>query len=436
MSNALAIAGVTAVLRDRLNDGMVNHNITGLLGSTVVVSVLPPDRVVPEGGTEGSQLNLFLYQVTPNTGWRNERLPARDATGTQRLSNPPLALDLHYLLSAYSGGDLHAEILLGYAMQLLHEFPALTREMIRTALNPSPDVGADLPPALRALADCGLADQVESLRITPQYLGTEEMSKLWSATQSHYRPTVAYQVSVVLIEATRPTRAALPVLSRGEVDPATGRDRGVVVTPGLVPQLPTIEAIVPPDAQPVVRLGDAVVLEGHHLGGSSRTVRLRNDRFAVDETVAAGGPDADDRMQLVIPAARAADFPVGVYDVTASVVRPGETRARTTNRLACIVAPHITNLPQSLARDGSGDVTITVTFTPALRAGQTVSLLLGSQEIAPEPFTAPATSLTFIARAMAVGAPLARLRIDGIESPVADRGATPPVFYDHRITIT
>ena len=62
-------------------------------------------------------------------------------SGRLRLANAPLALDLHYLLSVYSGGDLHAEILLGYAMQLLHEMPVLTRDAIRTALNPSPGVG-------------------------------------------------------------------------------------------------------------------------------------------------------------------------------------------------------------------------------------------------------------------------------------------------------
>ena len=109
-----------------------------MLGSSVTVSVLAPDRVVPPSASEASQINLFLYLVTPNPGWRNEQLPSRDASGRQRLTNPPLALDLHYLLSVYSGGDLHAEILLGYAMQLLHEMPVLTRDAIRTALNPSP----------------------------------------------------------------------------------------------------------------------------------------------------------------------------------------------------------------------------------------------------------------------------------------------------------
>ena len=82
-----------------------------------------------------------------------------------RLTNAPLALDLHYLLSVYSSGDLHAEILLGYAMQLLHEMPVLTRDAIRTALNPSPDVGTSLPPALRALVDSGLEDQVELIKL-------------------------------------------------------------------------------------------------------------------------------------------------------------------------------------------------------------------------------------------------------------------------------
>jgi hypothetical protein len=223
MSTALAIAGVTAVLRDLLNDGLINHNVSGTLGNSVTVSVLAPDRVVPASGNETSQINLFLYLVTPNAGWRNEQLPSRDASGRLRLTNAPLALDLHYLLSVYSNGDLHAEILLGYAMQLLHEMPVLTRDAIRTALNPSPGVGTALPPALRALVDSGLEDQVELIKLTPQYLNTEEMSKLWTAMQSHFRPTAAYAASVVLIQSRQPARAPLPVLSRGPVDPVTLR---------------------------------------------------------------------------------------------------------------------------------------------------------------------------------------------------------------------
>lgn len=436
MSNALAIAGVTAVLRDRLNDGMVNHNVTGVLGSTVTVSVEPPDRVVPAESSEASQLNLFLYNVSPNQGWRNEGLPSRSIGGQNRLSNPPLALDLHFLLSAYSGADLHAEILLGYAMQLMHQFPFITRGMITTALNPVLDVGTDLPPALRALADCGLADQVEQLRITPQYLNGEEMSKLWTATQASYRPSAAYLVSVVLIESTEPTHAPLPVLTRGLVDPVSGRDRGVAVSSSLVAPLPTIEAVLPDGNQTVVRLDEAVVLEGHHLAGSAREVRLQNDRFSIDETLAASGSSEPNQLQFVIPTARAGDFPVGVYDVTVSLIMPDESEVRESNKLAFILAPNITNLPLSVARDGGGDAAITIDFTPALQAGQIVSLLLSQTEMAPVSITTPATSLDFVVVAAEAGISLARLRIDGIDSPVADRSVEPPVFFDRRVTIT
>jgi Pvc16 N-terminal domain len=435
MSTALAIAGVTAVLRDLLNDGLINHNVSGVLGSTVTVSVLPPDRVVGANGTEASQLNLFLHQVTPNLGWRNERLPSRDASGRQRLSNAPLALDLHYLLSAYTAGDLHAEILLGYAMQLLHETPVLTRSAIQTALNPSPGTGTALPPALRALADSGLERQVEQIKVTPEYLSTEEVSKLWTAMQTHFRPTAAYTASVVLIEAAQPAIAALPVLSRGQVDAATGRDRGVMVEPDLQPRVPTLERVVPDDAQPVARLGEGITLEGHRLAGTSREILFANDRFAIEETLPVADGDAEGSIAFTIPAADAADFPVGVYRVAARLVRPAEAAPRETNRVAMTLAPHLTGLPAVVVRNGAGTAAFTVDFVPALRAGQSVKLFLGQQAYAPAPFTPPATTLDFVIANAPVGDHLARLRIDGIDSPIIDRAAVPPAFLPQRIEI-
>ena len=81
MSNALAIAGVTAVLKDLLNNGLIDHNVTGAVGGNVTVTALPPDRVVAPGAQEGNQLNLFLHQVTPNAGWLNTGLPSRALNG-------------------------------------------------------------------------------------------------------------------------------------------------------------------------------------------------------------------------------------------------------------------------------------------------------------------------------------------------------------------
>ena len=107
MSNALAIAAVTAVLRDLLNNGLIQHDLAATVGVVNVTSKAPD--LITTGKDEPAQLNLFLYHVTPNAGWRNVGLPSRDARG-DRLANPPLGLDLHYLLSAYGAQDFVAEM--------------------------------------------------------------------------------------------------------------------------------------------------------------------------------------------------------------------------------------------------------------------------------------------------------------------------------------
>jgi hypothetical protein len=421
VSNALAIAGVTAVLRDLLNDGMINHNVSGVLGSTVTVSALPPDRVMPANGSESTQLNLFLHRLTPNPGWRNNDLPSRDSSGRNRLANPPLALDLHYLLTAYSADELGAEILLGYAMQLLHENPVLDRRAITTALSPSPAVGTALPAALQALADCGLADQLEQVKLVPEFLSTEEMSKLWSAMQSHYRPSTAYLATVVLIDSTLPTRASLPVLTRG-----------VAVAASLLPPFPTIEGVTVTSKQPVATVGATLELTGHHLDGSARTVIFANNRFAIEQQVSATPGNSTSSIQVVVP-----DVPAGVYQVAAHLVRPQETESRTSNQLATIIGPQITtSLPMSVARDAAGAATISLNCQPAVMPGQQVFLLLGADQVSAQPFSATTDALTFIVGAARPGEHLVRLRIDGIDSPLIDRLATPPVFFNHRITVT
>lgn len=432
MSSALAIAGVTAVLRDLLNDGFINHNVSGMVGSTVTVSALPPDRVVPASGTEHTQLNLFLHQVTFNTGWRNHALPSRDESGRQRVTNPPLALDLHYLLSAYSAEELGSEILLGYAMQLLHETPVLDRKAIANALDPSPAVDTSLPAALQALADCGLADQVEQIKLVPEALTTEEMSKIWTAAQSHYRPTAAYLATVVLIESIKPTRPTLPVLSRGPVDPVTKRDRGVVAQADLLPPFPTIQSVLPVNGQPAATAGATVEVSGHHLDGTGRTVLLANARRDIVHEVAALAGDAATSLQFIAP-----PLPVDFYHIAVRVLRPGDTESRTSNQLGLLLGPEITTpLPMTVGRDGAGTATLTLTCQPEVQVGQKVSLLIGGREVFPQAWTAASNTFTFVIEQAPAGDHLTRFRVDGIESPLIDRMAVPPVFFNHRITIT
>jgi len=429
MSNALAIAAVTAVIKDLLDSGMIDHAVTDALGAGVKVSALAPDAVSLDNQKD-PQLNLFLHQVTPNAAWRNAALPSRDPAG-DRIANPPLALDLHYLLTAYGRAELQAEVLLGYALQLLHESAVLPREAVRRALDPDVVDGAILPTVYQSLRSADLASQIELLKITPAALGAEEMSRLWSALQAHYRPTAAFQVSVVLIESRRPARGALPVLTRGEAIPGTPRDRGVLVFPGLTPPLPTLLSVQPAGRQPVAVPGGAVTLQGHHLDGLARTVTLRHSTLDAERNVPVeAGTDA--WLRLTMPS----DLPVGVYRVHATVQASDTGLRRDSNQLALVLAPEPV-LPPAAATRNAGTVRITLGIAPPLLPGQAASLLLGDRELPAEPATAPASALIFEWRdAPSAGARfLVRLRVDGIESPLVDREAVPVRYLDRQIEL-
>ena len=205
MSNALAIAAVTAVLKDLLENGLVSDSITTSVGD-VIVSALPPDRISVETD-ECALINLFLYQVTQNRNadWISQEMRLRNPRqmGEPRSTNPPLALDLHYLLTAYGAKDFQTEILLGYVMQLLHEIPVLTPDIIHTALKGASTVNSSsiLSQALATVSVSDLADGLGQIKIYPEFFSMEETSKLWSALQTHYRPSAAYRASMVLIDS-------------------------------------------------------------------------------------------------------------------------------------------------------------------------------------------------------------------------------------------
>jgi len=200
LSTELSIAAVTAVLKNLLGNGLVaSASSTGI--GDVSISALPPDRLTT-GTDERSQLNIFMYRVAPFSALTNRQsFDRKDRSPQGAGSPPPLAVELSYLLTACGAEEFHAEILLGCAMQLLHQTPILTPDKIRAALdNFSPKkTKVQGHPVKLALSESQLADQLQQIRITPQFLSFEDMSKLWAALQARYRPSVCYQVSAVII---------------------------------------------------------------------------------------------------------------------------------------------------------------------------------------------------------------------------------------------
>lgn len=413
MSNALAIGAVTAVLKNLLDNAVVNEKLTNAVGP-VKVSALPPDKV--KDITNFLGLNLFLYQVQPNPGWRNAGLPSRDPSGA-RISNAPLALDLFYLLTAWGTQDFEAEILLGYAMQLFHEMPVLTRDVIRkTFENPNPVVtGNALPPKFKDLAAAALADQFEVLKITPHWMSTEETSKFWTAIQV-YRPSIAYHVSVVLIESEARTHSTLPVLTR---------DIGVQAD--TLPPFPTLLSVAPIKSQPAARLGENVTLTGHRLDGVSVSAVLRHPHAA---SLPAIGPLASvTPNQAIVPLPNnPAVWPAGNYTIALVVTGAVD---RVSNALPLAVAPVINIGATTSARDGDQNLTVTLKCTPNVLPHQTATLILGDASANSDAHDTATDTLTFKfpkADAPPAGAYPVRLRIDGVESLLIDRSKTPPEF--------
>jgi len=429
MSSPLAIGAVSAVLRNLLDNGFINAAPPPL--SPVKVTAVAPDTIKLDDPDEPPSLNLFLYRTSLNQGWAEVGLPVFDGNGT-RISNPPLALNLHYLLTAYGSADFQAEILLGYAMHLLHERPVLDRPAIRRALDPSPLGGSILPPAFQALTASDLADQVEGVTITHEPMDSEEMSRLWSAIQAHYRPTASYLVSVVLIEARKPSRTPLPVLSRGPVDLTTARDRGVVVEPSLLAPYPTILSVDPPPEQPAARLGETIRLAGHHLDGTSTVVRFAHRLLDDPNEITVGVSLDSSGIDVTLPTGPTAeqDWPAGVYTVSVVLIRPGEPDPRESNIAAMLLAPEPVLLPPpTVSRDATTRaVTVTLDVKPQLRPAQDARLTLGGDSGLVDPHPAATSTLTFRLGDVAPGAQWVRLTVDGVDSLLVDRTVEPPAF--------
>ena len=422
MSTALRIASVTQVLKDLLNNGFIDHDITGHLGGNVTVTSWPPDKIETGIDKETTQLNIFMYQATYNQGWRNVKLPSFNQKG-ERISNPPLAIDLHYLLTAYGSAELHTDILLGHGMKLFHETPVLDREAIREAIGapsllPTSPPVTPLPPSLQLLSKSELAEQIEQIKISPEILSIEDISKLWAAFGVKYRPTAAYKATVVLIESSKSTRPGLPV-----------KERKIYVRPF---KQPVIEKISSQSAagQPIIENQKILhnynlVLKGNHFDNEVVEVNIDGKKIPGNLTVSnselsfalpAGLKAGVREVQVNHPIRMGAGSPPELHN---GVMSQGE---------AFILSPLISNIIPNVAGATLQSGDISFTLDPAVQKGQRVTMFLNELNNAVDPvgysfqlpasFTLPASAITIPVINVKPANYLLRVQVDGAESPL------------------
>ncbi len=413
MSTALAIAATTRVLSSVIDQAIQSAGASTILGSPPYLTSKAPDQL-ETGADEAAQLALFLYHVTYNQGWREVGLPSRNGAGAD-VDRPPLALDLHYLLIAYGDSEYVPQVLLGLGMQALHETPLLYRQQISTIFTPPPP----LSPLDTALATAGLADQVEMIKVTPEPLTTEDLSKLWTAFGGKFRPSAGYAATVVLIESTATIQAALPVLSRN-----------LSVLPLLEPSISGVTPLYLPWASTL-----SLTLTGANLTGQGVAVVFDNNPTAPQNPQPLG--PGGNKVTAVVP-----ELPAGLNTLrVVQQVVVGALPAKNvveSNVSLFYLQPVIRQGPtppnDDLITVGSVDTTqtppvtpVTVQLDPALESTQQVQLLLN--ELAPPAGAVPlsftfdadasqisANSVTFSTFGTRAGAYLVRVRVDGAES--------------------
>jgi hypothetical protein len=355
MSNYHAIATVTEVLISMLDENLKN------LFAGITITAKPPDVIGQE--EPKTLLNLFLYQVIPNPGYHNFDLPSRDSKG-ELVRSASLGLNLFYLLTPYtshndSTQDIQPQQVLAKALMVLHETPTLDRKKILK-------VRQDSTKILDKKAVDHLENQIELVKINPVSLSIDEMSKLWSSCfQIHYRPSVVYHASVILLESEKQTRPGLRV-----------QERKVYVLPLM---RPVIERIEPQ----IIELADDAIIRliGHNLLANNITISVGRSKENMILLVPEPLNAFDNEIRLRVPQ----ELSAGINQV--QVIHPlviGEPEVehsnwKTSNIGAFVLAPRITN-PSSKITISKGSF-LTLSVKPGVTESQKVQVLLGHHVI-------------------------------------------------------
>jgi Pvc16 N-terminal domain len=402
MSNSLAIATVTAALRQHLL-GAVQAVVPG----ADITLARPHAGASSQAAVEAASVNLYLYQVIPNPAYRNLDMPTRAHDG-RLIQKPEIGLDLHYLLTFYgSQKDLEPERLLGGVIKTMHVYPLLDRRMIEQLVS---DPNNGFP----QLAKSDLHRAVELVKFRALTLTLEELSKLWSVFfQTPYTLSAAYVGSAVVIEGDNSPAEALPV-----------RSRRIYVDTLRRPVVECVRA----GENPLVWLYDNSRLSvvGRHLCGEVTRLSVGNKLY-VPTAVSDSVIDFDLRTTV------GSDLRAGVQglQVVHHHTQAGAPiLASESNVVPIVLHPRIraVAIENVTVHDAHRDIEITVDVTPPVAPGQRIVLIFnGSESRATSSFAfdliSPAVDASIIKatlNGLTSGEYFVRIQVDGAASALEE----------------
>ncbi|NHZ89642.1 DUF4255 domain-containing protein [Massilia sp. CCM 8733] len=183
MPDSSVIADVSTTLQQVLTDAF-----SALVPGPVVAEVHDLQGAI---STTPARMTVFLFEAVEDPTVRNQR-QAREIVPpniTQR--RPQVPLILRYLLTPWSGDRATDQLLLGIALQTLHDDAILSGPQLRG----------------------GLVGTSEALKLKLAPLSLEEQTRVWHAVQRPYRLSLTYEVRVIRIDSNE-VKVRPPVRSR------------------------------------------------------------------------------------------------------------------------------------------------------------------------------------------------------------------------------
>lgn len=186
MASIEAIAGVT--------QGMISLLEGARSGAfqAVTISAYRTSDFAPVTPTTPDAISVYLYRVAVSTGQRN-LAPRIDAAG--RRLRPALPVDLHFLVTAWSGNILRQQVLLAWAMRVLEDHPVI-------------------PPALLRVGTASPFRPDESVDLVAVPLSMVEQVAIWEFNKAVMQPSVTYAARMVGLESELEPGVDTPVRVR------------------------------------------------------------------------------------------------------------------------------------------------------------------------------------------------------------------------------
>ncbi len=161
------------------------------------ITTLRPDAAARSTDNE-PRVNIYLFQVRPNVGWREAEKPAA-VRRANRGRQPKPVLDLLYLLTFF-GDDarLEGQRILGRVLERLHRQPEASHDLL---VQGAQSVRGRRRPLRLVTAEASQFAEVESVRFVPLQQDLDEMAKLWSVlSHTPYVMSVVFKGTVTLVD--------------------------------------------------------------------------------------------------------------------------------------------------------------------------------------------------------------------------------------------